>query len=181
MTTPTSALGLSHIQTEFGGSNPIAISEYYGVNANVPASGTIKMSQFLGISSVAARVDPATVDIYGNYSANSASVHWANGTWQGVTQGDTINTLTSPYPWLGSGAASAYEILAKRTGGTSIPTFSTGWANNTWAACSSDRKFWIRSSAAGILTSDVEVSIRYAANSVVIDTATHSLRIDVYK
>lgn len=50
MTTPTSVLGMSDIQTEFGGSNPIALSEYYGVNANVAVSGTITMASFLGIS-----------------------------------------------------------------------------------------------------------------------------------
>ena len=45
----------SMIQTEFGGSNPIAISEYYrgganvpdtGTNVNIPTSGQIKFSDF---------------------------------------------------------------------------------------------------------------------------------------
>lgn len=38
---------LSEVQTEFGGSNPISISEYYGVDT-VPASGVIKLSNFYG-------------------------------------------------------------------------------------------------------------------------------------
>ena len=66
MTTPTSQLGMSHIQTEFGGSNPIALSEYYGVNANVPGSGTIRMAQFLGISAWAA--DPTQPSV--------TATHW---------------------------------------------------------------------------------------------------------
>ena len=52
-------ISLSQIQTEFGGSNPISISEYYNggpyithnVNAlapNVPSSGPIKLSNFYG-------------------------------------------------------------------------------------------------------------------------------------
>ena len=54
-----SALLLSDIQTEFGGSNPIALSEYYAGGDNVPSgtsgdagsipsSGTIAVSQFYG-------------------------------------------------------------------------------------------------------------------------------------
>ena len=52
-------ISLSQIQTEFGGSTPISISEYYtggpyithNVNAlapNVPSSGPIKLSNFYG-------------------------------------------------------------------------------------------------------------------------------------
>lgn len=53
------AISLSDIQTEFGGSNPISLSEYYrggglvpsSVTA-VPASGTIDMADFYGTSNV---------------------------------------------------------------------------------------------------------------------------------
>ena len=43
-------ISLSDIQTEFGGSNPISLSEYYGVATGVPASGTISMDDFYGTS-----------------------------------------------------------------------------------------------------------------------------------
>lgn len=53
------AISLANIQTEFGGSNPISLSEYYrngayvgSTNTSVPTSGTISMSQFYGTSSV---------------------------------------------------------------------------------------------------------------------------------
>jgi hypothetical protein len=56
MALPSSGpISSSMIQTEFGGSNPIAISEYYkgganvpntGTNANIPTSGQIKFSDF---------------------------------------------------------------------------------------------------------------------------------------
>jgi len=53
MVLPSSGpLSLSNIQTEFGGVNPIAISEYYGAATGVPASGTIAISDFYGTSSV---------------------------------------------------------------------------------------------------------------------------------
>ena len=50
---------LGNLQTEFGGSNPVGISEYYrggglvpdvAVNANVPTSGQISLSNFYGAS-----------------------------------------------------------------------------------------------------------------------------------
>lgn len=62
MALPTSGpLSLSDIQGEFGGSNPISLSEYYaggglvpsgtsGTNGPVPTSGTISISSFYGTS-----------------------------------------------------------------------------------------------------------------------------------
>lgn len=46
----TGAVSLSDIQTEFGGSNPISISEYYSAAGGVPASGEISISDFYGTS-----------------------------------------------------------------------------------------------------------------------------------
>jgi len=43
-------LSLDDIQTEFGGTNPIGLSEYYGVADGIPASGTIDVSDFYGAS-----------------------------------------------------------------------------------------------------------------------------------
>ena len=63
MALPTSGvLDLSDIQTEFGGSNPISLSEYYagglyvpsgtsGTNGAVPTSGEIAVSDFYGTQS----------------------------------------------------------------------------------------------------------------------------------
>jgi hypothetical protein len=60
MTLPSSgALKFSDIQGEFGGANPISLSEYYaggsyvpsgtsGVNGSVPSSGALSMSKFYG-------------------------------------------------------------------------------------------------------------------------------------
>lgn len=53
-------ISLANIQTEFGGANPIALSEYYKggsyvssyVTASIPQSGTISLSQFYGASAV---------------------------------------------------------------------------------------------------------------------------------
>lgn len=63
MTLPTSGtLSLSSIQGEFGGSNPISMSEYYRsgpyvpnypANAPIPTSGTISINQFYGATNTA--------------------------------------------------------------------------------------------------------------------------------
>ena len=44
-------LSLDDIQTEFGGTNPIGLSEYYSAAAGVPASGEISIADFYGTSS----------------------------------------------------------------------------------------------------------------------------------
>lgn len=43
-------ISLGNVQTEWSGSNPISISEYYGVDGGVPTSGTISLSDFYGTS-----------------------------------------------------------------------------------------------------------------------------------
>mgnify|MGYP003625706057 FL=1 len=51
MALPSSgALSLSQIQTEFGGSNPISLSEYYGAASGIPSSGAIDINSFYGKS-----------------------------------------------------------------------------------------------------------------------------------
>lgn len=42
------SISLSDIQAEFGGSNPISISEYYGAADELPSSGTISFNNFYG-------------------------------------------------------------------------------------------------------------------------------------
>lgn len=59
MAVPSTNVGMSNIQTEFGGSNPISLSEYYrggplvptsspAPNGPIPTSGQIAMGQFRG-------------------------------------------------------------------------------------------------------------------------------------
>ena len=44
------AISLADIADEFGGSAPHSLSEYYGVAAGVPSSGTIDFADFYGTS-----------------------------------------------------------------------------------------------------------------------------------
>lgn len=46
------AISLANIASEFGGSTPHSISEYYGAASGIPSSGQISFSQFYGASAV---------------------------------------------------------------------------------------------------------------------------------
>lgn len=61
------AISLANVQTEFGGVNPISISEYYGKVDGIPASGTISLSHFYGKSNII----PLTVGWSGDSFANN--------------------------------------------------------------------------------------------------------------
>ena len=100
MTLPSSGpLSLADIQTEFGGSNPILLSEYYAGGAYVPAgttgtygavpsSGTISIQNFYGTSMLVLSVtaDNVSGTNFGSsfsgtvYSENSPNTTPANGT-----------------------------------------------------------------------------------------------------
>ena len=107
-----SALSLSDIQTEFGGSNPIALSEYYAGGDNVPSgtsgdagsipsSGTIAVSQFYGSSNrvaIALTISSTTqsYNIYSNrggtYSAGNSDVTLTVQAIVGSTGASAIDT-----------------------------------------------------------------------------------------
>lgn len=90
------AISLQDIATEFGGSTPHSISEYYGVASGVPSSGTIDFADFYGTSAgipqsgLLMEMDPA------NYSSGST---WNDsaGTNNDMTKvGSPSYTSTSP-------------------------------------------------------------------------------------
>lgn len=84
------AISFSQIQTEFGGSNPVAMSEYYrngaytgANNTSVPTSGAIAMSNFYGAT--AADVVPD--------AANWNNIYNVDTLGNGISTGNT-NTIT---------------------------------------------------------------------------------------
>lgn len=84
------AISLSDIQSEFGGSNPISISEYYGAASGVPTSGTISLSNFYGKSAV-------------QYSLTSPQFYWLTGSqgnniyWNGSYIGAPSSSSTTSF------------------------------------------------------------------------------------
>jgi len=105
------ALSLSQIQTEFGGSNPVSLTEYYAGGANVPSgtgdiptSGAISVTEFYGTSDIitvawsitgggaggTAGFVPGSYQSAGGGNGGGAG-GLATGTQGGFSKGDTIS------------------------------------------------------------------------------------------
>lgn len=86
MALPSSGiLKWSAIQTEFGGSNPVKLSEYYGKDT-LPASGLIKASDFYGTS------DTITLTSWGTLGNSNWSVNLTSAANNAATN---INVIGS--------------------------------------------------------------------------------------
>jgi len=115
MALPSSGqLSLDDIQTEFGGSNPIGLSEYYGVASGVPSSGTIDISDFYGTSATATG---QTMQVREDAVTNASNVARRVG-FQLTNGGDFHHPEVGNYdPWSNSfGSLQNYNSLI--TGGS---------------------------------------------------------------
>lgn len=133
MTLQTSgAIKFSEIQTEFGGSNPISLSEYYaggsyvpsstsGTNGAVPSSGTIAMSKFYGTSDVVFTPD-------GGSSAGSPTTLSAFATYPDVASRTISCNQTATWTWTKTGDTGSGASIASGGTGTSI-TFNQNPSN----------------------------------------------------
>lgn len=77
-------ISLLDIQNEFGGANPISLSEYYNAASGVPASGTISLSDFYGKSAVTnfnTGIIVGTNEVYNNFQhlTNSSQYSFSIG------------------------------------------------------------------------------------------------------
>lgn len=137
MTIPSSGtIALTTIQTEFGGSNPIGLSEYYrggtyvpntAQNAGIPTSGTIQLDDFYGSSSVVGLLATLTGSgiIYANGGA--APVFDTSGNVYSYVQNAQIEKYT---------AAGALSFQKVASAGTS-PGFRNAYidaSNNIFVA-----------------------------------------------
>lgn len=166
MTVPTTNVRFSEIQTEFGGTNPISMSEYYRGGANVPSgtatsaidgvaistSGTIRVGMFRGVSKVVPGiVNPMVIgNVDRSYISTVDRSVWINfytdGDIKTFEHGNVQVQDTSwytPDPTVGIG--SSYWIRATLTSGLAP---SSGPALNTWHALSAVRS-WTYTAAGG--------------------------------
>lgn len=181
MAVPTipSAIAATHIQTEFGGSNPIAINEYYAggsyvlsgtANATsvaIPSSGQIAFSNFSGaIDQLPAQIFVRSPDcLYVGKGTCNSYAYWA-------TSGSCVIQGASNYTWLNSGTSSTYDIRQTRTGGN-YSTVTGNMANNTWVQMNIQRtNALISPPLGGIRTYTANVQLKYNANSTIIDYNT---------
>jgi len=142
MALPSSGtISLNDLQTEFGGSNPIAISEYYrggglvpnvALNANVPTSGQISLSNFYGASN--SDPNPAPFDITNIFlsGVNSVSGNSNQITITGINVPITLTFATSNgYAYVNSENAEPeiYANIVVYVNGTLANTSST-WGHS---------------------------------------------------
>ena len=113
----TGSISMSDIQTEFGGSNPISLSEYYagggqtpagttGNNGTVPSSGAIDMGDFRGsTNAVYMDADGGTETTSGDYKFHKFN---SSGTFSVNTVGNPAGSNTIDYIIVAGGAGSSH-------------------------------------------------------------------------
>lgn len=189
MAIPSSgAISLTTVQTEFGGSNPISLSEYYAGGAYVPAgttgtygavpsSGTISLRNFYGTSNAVVSINNQNISDTDFGSAQAYYFVTAGGQIQQSTQSGGINP-TNLEQWVTpTSASSLFEARITITSGALTGGSGTG----TWLALSTTRNWYIENSSSGTIEQCVfTIEIRRASTGVVQDSATITLYAEVF-
>lgn len=109
MPVPTSPVSFSSIQAEFGGSNPISMSEYYRGGANVPTGQTTSSTDGVAIStggSIRVGMFRGLTKTVANPLNIISGPTTASGTGGSFTDGDTVVVFTeSIFMNVGGGVA----------------------------------------------------------------------------
>jgi hypothetical protein len=159
-------LTLANIQTEFGGSNPISLSEYYaggglvpagttGTYGAVPSSGTISIRNFYGTSNVVIAITNQTISA-GVFPPDTAEAGYRLNS-NGKVYRNQNGSLTEIETWCTpTSEASNYEARVTLLSGTT-PSGTVG----SWVALSSTRDWTIQETVPGDTdTSSIKVEIR---------------------
>lgn len=100
-------LSFSQIQTEFGGSNPISLSEYYrgganvtGNNSGVPASGALRVGQFYNAVKQFALTIASNYTTPQNLRTLALAAGWNGSDYLLVTNNATFSSDTTASPAL---------------------------------------------------------------------------------
>mgnify|MGYP000276001947 CR=1 FL=1 len=106
-------ISISELQTEFGGTNPIGISEYYNVDPfkPVPVSGEISLNNFRGSTIRTTKISTGESDDYNprrGYSAANGSFYYTQESGQDRTAFGSASRTTSLFS--GTNQLSAFII-----------------------------------------------------------------------
>lgn len=177
MALPTSGpLSLANIQAEFGGSNPISLSEYYaggglvpsgtsGTNGPVPSSGTISISNFYGTSNVTVQLS--------NQNISSVGAGTRTAGYRLNLSGDVEQLVQATYTDIGdwitpkSAAGANYEARATLVSGS----IASGTLN-TWLALSASRQWFCQQASIGTQSATLTIEIRNASTLSVLASAS---------
>lgn len=187
MALPSSGpLTLADIQTEFGGSNPISLSEYYaggsyvpagtsGTYGAVPSSGTISIQNFYGTSSVIVNfTDHSVTASAGGYSEAGYAIFGAGGTIGKVYEQYNGGSYTFVEQWCTpTSQGGNYEVYAGDTSGVVVGTV------NSWVATSGNPAWYVDISGSGnSVYAQLAFQVRRTGTGTVIDTWTVDLSAD---
>jgi len=177
-------LSMSQIQGEFGGSNPISLSEYYaggglvpsgttGTYGAVPSSGAISIRNFYGTSKVVITLtDQSAFDFSGGARNATTGYRLTSG---GLAQTLEYLTYTTKETWCTpTGEAVNYEALVNNVSGSGLSSGTVG----TWVALSTTQTWTLVATPGNGELTSFDVSIRRAGTTTVLDTATITLESD---
>ncbi len=198
MTTPTTNLGMSHIQTEFGGVAPTSLSEYYrgGTTGYVPldtaqstvdpspistgSPGTlIRMGMFRGVTKITGQLFPSSNAAWSAIGVSGAGAvatinFLSNGetTLSVVDAGNPASMITDNANWWTTapitGIGNSYWIRATVTGTGGSFSGTTG----TWLPLSSNQTWSLSISlGTGIRTLTIDISSSSTGTPIL---ATHT-------
>lgn len=176
-------LSLNDIQTEFGGTNPISINEYYaggsfvpagtsGTNGPVPSSGTISISNFYGTTKVVISISNQNIiDATGGARSATAGYRLTSG---GQAQSLVNVTFTNLEQWC-TPTSEAGNYEARVT--VNVGSLSSG-TTGTWVALSTTQT-WTRTAAINdSQLCEFLIEIRRTGTTTVLDSATIELLAD---
>ena len=179
MTLPTSGpLSLDDIQTEFGGSNPISLNEYYaggayviagttGTYGAVPSSGTISIQNFYGTSKVYVNFNNVTVNSSGTSRGVTAAYQIKNDGFDYVTANGSVSVNQQWVTPLSQGGN--FEVYATLTSGTASGTFGS------WLATTSTPSWNVVATSGSTVSAVITMQVRRTGSTTTIDTWTVSL------
>ena len=180
MALPTSGpLSLDDIAGEFGGTTPHSLSEYYGVAAGIPTSGTISISDFYGASAFT----PYDLSLFNNsvvhnqlffYSYAPYSIQVTNsGSYlivqpSNISNGLEILSTNTPYTF----NSSTVSTVGTLSGLPSSPAFGLNWFRYN----STGTLLWVSDGAYQYRTYSTSVPFSTnSANYTLISSATFPL------
>lgn len=178
MTLPSSGpLSLADIQGEFGGSNPISLSEYYaggafvpagttGTYGAVPSSGTISIRNFYGTSNVVISISNEFIGFSsGGLTSATAGYRLTNG---GQIEQNIQNTYSNIGQWCTpTSQATNYEVYASLVYGTVF-----GDPTDMWLLLTNTREWLCFAPQGSFEQAELFVEIRRTGTTTVLDSAT---------
>jgi hypothetical protein len=180
-------LSLNDIQTEFGGTNPISLSEYYAGGANVPAGTTgtfgavptignpISIRNFYGTSKIVYRLDSGTYSDFAVSPLDAQTTLFVGS--DGSLDIGTFNSgVLANYNWITPTAtASTHFVRLTPTSGT----FS-GSTTSAWLALTTSAQWFVNQTGFGLNTATGTLAISTNSGGTnIVATATITLRAQV--